>query len=128
MCFKHREKIYFSYLCETELLPKIEIWHISWNKLKKESLTSIVRWIQYLLWDGYNRWSTTLFWLLSDEFLFVFAAIELVTSLQENNRKIAEALLEKAKGICSKYGVLHNIYLYFFVLCFWQYASSSKWE
>ncbi|XP_047972986.1 universal stress protein A-like protein [Salvia hispanica] len=33
------------------------------------------------------------------------APIELVTSLQENNRKIAEALLEKAKGICSKYGV-----------------------
>ncbi|XP_057765762.1 universal stress protein A-like protein isoform X2 [Salvia miltiorrhiza] len=33
------------------------------------------------------------------------APIELVSSVQEHNKKIAEALLEKTKGICSQYGV-----------------------
>lgn len=33
------------------------------------------------------------------------APIELVSYVQENNTKIAEALLEKAKGICTQHGV-----------------------
>ncbi|KAL0463573.1 UNVERIFIED_CONTAM: putative universal stress protein [Sesamum latifolium] len=33
------------------------------------------------------------------------APIELVRSVQENHKRVAEALLEKAKEICSQYGV-----------------------
>ncbi|KAL0396778.1 UNVERIFIED_CONTAM: hypothetical protein Scaly_0126200 [Sesamum calycinum] len=33
------------------------------------------------------------------------APIELVRSFQENHKRVAEALLEKAKEICSQYGV-----------------------
>ncbi|GFP85360.1 universal stress protein a-like protein [Phtheirospermum japonicum] len=41
---------------------------------------------------------------------FGAAPAELIRSVQENHKTIAEALLEKAKDICSKYGVAAETY------------------
>ncbi|KAK6157679.1 hypothetical protein DH2020_011927 [Rehmannia glutinosa] len=41
---------------------------------------------------------------------FGAAPVELVRSVQENHKRIAEALLEKAKDICSHHGVAADTY------------------
>jgi hypothetical protein len=39
-------------------------------------------------------------------FFFFFAAADLVASIQENKKKIALILLDKAKDICARHGVM----------------------
>uniref|UniRef100_A0A6N2MXL6 UspA domain-containing protein n=1 Tax=Salix viminalis TaxID=40686 RepID=A0A6N2MXL6_SALVM len=43
--------------------------------------------------------------LQSRFFFFFFAAMDLVASIQENKKKVALLLLDKAKDICAKHGV-----------------------
>ena len=35
--------------------------------------------------------------------------MDLITSIQENHKKVASLLLDKAKDICAKYGVMVSI-------------------